>query len=102
MNSRKALWYTGIMIIIPFVISLAIYTIFLDRGEAIYVSFLGSLVLNAQLFFLGFLVEGFHYLRGKFKDKTKVFWLEWVETTFALWIIGCVLIGIVQSIKFLR
>jgi len=60
---------------------------------------MSSFYINGQLFFLGFIVEGIKYLRGKYKDTQKVFWLEWIETTFSLWILGIILIGIALSIK---
>jgi len=90
------------MLLIPFIGGHFFGKIFLNSSESIFMADAGSLYINRQLFFLGFIVEGIKYLRGKYKDSHKVFWLEWIETTFALWIIGVILIGVVQPFIRLR
>ncbi len=102
MNSQKAILYISIMLLVPFIGGYFISKVFMNSSESLMISATGSLYINVQLFFLGFIVEGIKYLRGKYKETQKVFWLEWIETTFSLWIIGIILIGIVQAFVRLR
>jgi len=102
MNSHKAILYISIMLLVPFIGGFLFTKVFQNSTESLLMSAAGSLYINGQLFFLGFVVEGIKYLRGKYKDSKKIFWLEWIETTFALWIIGVIIIGIAVSFKQFR
>lgn len=79
MNSKKALFYLS-----P------------NSSESIKISLLGSLYINSQIFVLGLIVEGVQYFKGKYKEGQKVFWHEWVETTFAIWILAAIIVSVVQ------
>lgn len=87
------------MFAVPFIGGYIFFEMIPKDSNSLFMASTVALYINGQLFFLGFIVEGLKYLRGKYKENKKVFWLEWVETTFSLWILGVIIIGVAFSFK---
>ena len=84
MNLQKGILYTVIMLVVPFVVIFVFYNKITNTSQAIGYAFLGTLFVNGPLATLAILIEATKSNRSK--DKMK-FILNWIESTFAIWIV---------------
>ena len=98
MNKQKAILYLSIMIISVFIINVLLYSAINSKAGSIFYAFIGTLLLNGPVFVFGLIAEGVKFNSDpNYTKKGKVFWQEWIETTFAIWIM-LALIVIVLSL----
>ena len=97
MNARKAIIYVVIMFVVPFVFGFILSnTIHDTTSEALYISVVGAFYITLPILFLGFLAEGVQYTKGKYNNSKKVFWHEWIESSFSIWILAAIIISVIQ------